>query len=92
MNENYRELNDENLEQVNGGLTRGGARMAEIRPGRRGRIVTADNRFDVLTKYTTLELRQMDPQNPLYALANEYLMLIDGKTTQHLDNCDSFPM
>lgn len=92
MNENYRELSDEELEQVNGGFTIGGARITKASPKKSGSAITTEDRYTALAGLTLSQLQEMEDGDPLYELANEYLMLIDGKVTQHLDNYNSFSL
>ena len=91
MNENYRELNEEELEQVTGGFTIG-ARITKASPKKSGSAITTEDRYTALAGLTLSQLQEMEDGDPLYELANEYLMLIDGKVTQHLDGYNSFSL
>lgn len=92
MNENYRELSNEELEQVNGGFTIGGARITKASPKKSGSAITTEDRYTALAGLTITQLQEMEDGDPLYALAQEYLILIDGRVTQHLDNYNSFSL
>ena len=91
-NEKYRELDPEEPEQVTGGSTIGGARIAKAILKKSGSAITTEYRFTALAGLTLSQLQEMEDGDPLYELANEYLMLIDGKVTQHLDNYNSFSL
>ena len=92
MSEKRQEMNAENLEQVNGGFIIGGARITKASPKKSGSAITTEDRYTALAGLTLSQLQEMEDGDPLYELANEYLMLIDGKVTQHLDNYNSFSL
>lgn len=75
MNEEYQKLDPEEQEQVNGGgnfISQ--VNTTVIRPGKNGRPITADNRFDCLAGLTTLQIQQIPRGHALFNIAQEFLI------------------
>ena len=58
MNEKYRELNPEELEQVNGGYTVSDVRMMKVSPKE------GDEGFEALKEFTIAEMEQINSTDP----------------------------
>ena len=80
MNDKYQKLDAENLEQVSGGAGVGIAK--EVAPGQMGTVFIGGSKFASISGLTMPELQAILPEDPRYALTQEYFAFLEMRANR----------